>query len=137
VGAIVRDYQGNFVAAKCCYLPLVASVEMVEAIAMKEGLTLAVNMGCNSIIAESHSLVTVEACTGKEMLWTTPAAIYADCIDISATIGFVRFCHCPREANQVAHEIAKFSSLNSLSCNWVDEPPSIILDRLVNDVIVL
>jgi hypothetical protein len=85
------------------HLPLVASVEMAEAIAMKEGLTLAVNMGCNSIVAESHSLVKVQTCMGKEMWWTTPTAIYADYIDILATIGFVRFCHCPREANQVAH----------------------------------
>jgi hypothetical protein len=137
VGAIACDYQGNFVAAKCCYLPVVASVEMAEAIAMKEGLTLAVNMGCNSIVAESDSLVRVEACTIKEMWWTTPAAIFTDCIDISATIGSVRFCHCPREANQVAHEIAKFSSVNNLSCNWVYEPPSFILDRIVDDVIVL
>jgi hypothetical protein len=79
------------------------------ALAMKEGLTLAVSLGCNSIIAESDSIVTVEACSGKETWWTTPAAIYTDCIDISSTIRFVSFSHCPREANQIAHEIAKFS----------------------------
>jgi hypothetical protein len=71
VGAIARDFQGNFIAAKCDYLPLVTSVEMAEALAMKEGLTLAVSLGCNSIVAESDSLVTVEACSGKETWWTT------------------------------------------------------------------
>jgi ribonuclease HI len=137
VGAVARDFQGNFIAAKCDYLPHVASVEMIEALAMKEGLSLAVRLGCNSIIAESDSIVTVEACSDKETWWTTPAAIYADCIDISSIIGSVSFSHCPREANQVAHEIAKFSFLNKLSCNWDDEPPSFILDRIVHDVIVL
>jgi hypothetical protein len=73
---------------------------------MKEGLTLDVSLGCNSIIAESDSLMTTEACMGKETWWTTPAAIYVDCIDISSTVGSVSFIHCPREANQVAHEIA-------------------------------
>jgi hypothetical protein len=52
-------------------------------------------------------------------------------------IGTIKFKSCPREANQVAHEIAKFSFLNNQTCNWVDEPPSFILDRLVNDVTVL
>jgi hypothetical protein len=65
VGSIAHDFQGNFIAAKCDYLPHVASVEMAEALAIKEGLTLAVSLGCNSIIAESNSLVIVEACLGK------------------------------------------------------------------------
>jgi hypothetical protein len=97
-------------------------MEMVEALAMKEGLTLAVSLGCNSIIAESDSLVTVEACSGKETWWTTPAAIYADYIDISSIIGSVSFSHCPREENQVAHEIAKFSFLNKLSLTGTMSP---------------
>jgi ribonuclease HI len=73
VGAIARDFQGNFIAAKCDYLPHVASVEMAEALAMKEGLTLIVSLGCNYIIAELDSLVTVEACSGKE-IWAIDSA---------------------------------------------------------------
>jgi hypothetical protein len=67
---------------------------MAEALAIKEGLTLAARFGCNSIIAESDSLVTIKACSGKETWWTTHVAIYADSFDISSTIGFVSFNHC-------------------------------------------
>jgi hypothetical protein len=51
-----------------------------------------------------------------------------------------RFCvsisieHCNREANKVAHEVARLAMASKLSCNWVDEPPSFILEALVNDV---
>jgi ribonuclease HI len=45
-GAVLRDYQGNFIAASCKYLPHVASLEMAEAIAMKEGLSLANSIKC-------------------------------------------------------------------------------------------
>jgi hypothetical protein len=41
VGAIIRDYQGQFVAASCKVLTHVESATMAEAIAMKEGLILA------------------------------------------------------------------------------------------------
>jgi hypothetical protein len=34
--------------------------------AMKEGLLLAISVGCNAIVAESDSLETVEACTGNK-----------------------------------------------------------------------
>jgi hypothetical protein len=52
-------------------------------------------------------------------------------------IGTVSFKLCPREANQVAHEIARFCFSNNISCNWVDEPPSFLFDSLTNDVTVL
>jgi hypothetical protein len=94
---------------------------MAEAVAIKDGLELAYSIGCNRIVAESDSMETIEACTDESCWWNEYAAIYADCIDISSTIGSVSFSHCPREASEVAHEIAKFSILNNLSCNWVDE----------------
>jgi hypothetical protein len=63
-------------------------------------------------------------------------AVFADCVDSVATIGEVSFNFCPREANKVAHELARFGFHNSLSCNWVDEPPRILLDSLINDVTI-
>jgi ribonuclease HI len=63
VGAILRDYQGQFLAASSKVLPHVASATMAEALAMKEGLLLANRMGCNSVIAEGDSIETIEACT--------------------------------------------------------------------------
>jgi ribonuclease HI len=137
VGAIIRDFEGSFVAASCRPISHVASAAMAEAIALKVGLELAQSLGCNRLIAESDSAETIEACSGESRWWNESAAIYADCIDISTMIGNVKFKSCPREANQVAHQIAKFSFLNNQTCNWVDEPPSFILDRLVNDVTVL
>jgi ribonuclease HI len=110
---------------------------MAEAIAMKEGLLLANMMGCNSVIVEGDSTETIEACTRIETLWSTLAAVYVDCLDIATTIGEVKFKFCSREANQVAHENDRFSYLNNQTCNWVDEPPSFILGRLINDVTVL
>jgi hypothetical protein len=37
-GVIIHDFQGQFIAASCTYLPNVASAAMAEAVAMKEGL---------------------------------------------------------------------------------------------------
>jgi hypothetical protein len=101
---------------------------------MREGSMLANSMGINRLIAKSDSIETGKACTGEAHWWNELAAFYADCIDISSSIGF-KFC--PREANQVSHEIAKFCFLNALSCNWVDEPPRFLLDRLLNDVTIV
>jgi hypothetical protein len=66
-GAVLRDYQGQFVAASTKHIPYVSSASMAEAIAMKEGLLLASRLGCSSLIAESDSLVTIDACKGVKL----------------------------------------------------------------------
>ena len=44
-GAIIRDYQGLFIAACGRFIPHVSSPAMAEAMAMKEGLTLVNHLG--------------------------------------------------------------------------------------------
>jgi ribonuclease HI len=107
IGAVLRDYQGKFLAAMMKYLSHVSSVAMAVAIAMKEGLEFAIQRGCNRIVAESDSLETIEACKGDHVWHNDSSAIFADCIDKMAEIGSVSFSHCMREANSVADRLAK------------------------------
>jgi hypothetical protein len=83
---------------------------------------------------ESDSTKTVETCSCEEMWWGESSAIFADCVDLASLIGNVIFKYCPREANKVAHELARFCFSSRSSCNWVDESPSFLLEKLINDV---
>jgi ribonuclease HI len=134
LGAVIRDHNGKFIAASTLYLLHVASAAATEAMAMREGLALATRLGCNDVIMESDSMETMKACMGVEAWWGKSSVIFADCVDLATLIDKVSFKHCPHEANEVAHELARdsFSSMNS--CNWDDEPPSFILSHLINDV---
>jgi ribonuclease HI len=77
-GAIVRDYQGNLVAAACSFIPHVASPMMVEAIGMREGLMLVEKMGIHNVVAEGDSMEVINACKGDQRWWPESAAILAD-----------------------------------------------------------
>jgi hypothetical protein len=46
----------------------------------------------------------------------------------------VVFNQCPREANKVPHELAKECFQIQVYCNWVNEPPSFLVNQLINDV---
>jgi hypothetical protein len=92
---------------------------MVEAYAMNEGVSLAIHMGWNRIIAELDCTEVLEACSGGDAWSSEPASIYAECVDNVGYAGSVSFKHV--EANKVAHELAKNSlqllvigSMNSL-----------------------
>jgi ribonuclease HI len=136
-GAIIRDGRGDFIAASSTFLPHVGSAQMAEAIAMLQGLRLANDKGCNNIEAESDSLEVIQLCSGEERIWNEATAVYADILNQASMIGNVEFTHCGRDINSVAHEIARECSVSQISCNWVDEPPSFLLQTLLDDVTIL
>ena len=51
--------------------------------------------------------------------------------------GAVEFKICPREANQVAHELAKDGFQKRSSSTWENEIPGFISPNLVNVMIIL
>lgn len=104
---------------------------------MRDGLLLANSLGCNVVEAESDSREVINFCTGGTQWWDSAAAIYAECLDTANLIGKVKFKHCRREANGVAHALAKHSYLNKSYCIWSDDPPVWIIPDLANDVTVI
>jgi hypothetical protein len=68
---------------------------------------------------------------------TTSKTIYDDYNILWSDFDNVSIEYCNREANQVAHDLAKNSFISRNSCTWVNEPPSFIISKLANDVIVL
>jgi ribonuclease HI len=137
IGAVIRDCQGNFVAATNEFIPHVHSAAMAEAMAMRRGLSLVNQIGCNSVEAESDSIEVIQICKGENRMWNEATAIYSDILAQAASIGSVDFSHCRRDTNTVAHDLARDSFISRSSCIWVDDPPSFILPTLLFDVTVL
>jgi ribonuclease HI len=136
-GAIIRNSQGMFLAAGARFIPHVASASMAEALAILHGLQLATNMGFTKVEAESDALEVIHMCAGDERIWNDATAIYAQIITIASSIGEVEFLHCNRELNSIAHLIASNSLSSRTSCSWVEEPPSFILQPLLDDVTIM
>ena len=105
-GAVMHDYQGQFVAASTRFLPNIASAAMAKVVAMKEGLALASRLGCNAFIAKSDSTDTIEACIELNSRWNASAAIFADIVDLASMINSIEYRYIPREENMTSHEIA-------------------------------
>ena len=52
-------------------------------------------------------------------------------------IGSVKFSHCRRDANRVAHNLARFSFDSKAEVDWVGDPPSFIIQDLLFDVTIV
>ena len=64
------------------------------------------------------------------------AAIYDKCSTICSGFQEISIEHCSRDANRVADELAKQAMQTKTNCIWDDEPPSFILECVLNDVTV-
>lgn len=134
--AVIRDDRGRFLAAQCKFIQYAADVVTIEAMAMRDGLNMVNAMGFNRVEAESDSLSVVNYCQCQEKWWDAAAAIFVECIDSATLVGKVIFKHIFRDANCVAHELAKFSFCNKYDRSWSDEPPGFLISHLVNGVII-
>jgi hypothetical protein len=65
------------------------------------------------------------------------ASIYDECNLVWNGFQEVSIEHCHREANEVAHLLARNAKETKQICIWDDEPPSFIFESLVNDVSIL
>ena len=98
-----------------------------EIMALREGLLLAQHIGCSSLIIQSDSLEVVETMRlGISSLVGGP--IYDECFSLRQEFDAISIEHYDREANCVAHEIAKVALSLEENCIWVDEPPTSIFD---------
>jgi hypothetical protein len=68
---------------------------------------------------------------------TVAAAIYDDCVRLWREFVSISIEHCDREANVVAHTLARQAFRSKSSYMWVDETPDFILGVTANDVTVL
>uniref|UniRef100_A0A3B6LR20 RNase H type-1 domain-containing protein n=1 Tax=Triticum aestivum TaxID=4565 RepID=A0A3B6LR20_WHEAT len=108
---------------------------MVEALALKFGLTLAQRVGCNRIIINSDNLEVIETMQDGGQSAGAAAAIFEDCFHYACDFVMTRFEHCNREAN-IAHELARLARFFSTS-DWFEEPLNEIVLILKNDVMVI
>ena len=101
------------------------------------GLQFLQGLGVSSVLIESDSLELIQACNRKIEVWTPHAAILAESFMNASTINGVAFQHCLREANVVAHQLAKYVYQTKENFIWEGDPPSFLLPFVINDVTIV
>lgn len=108
-----------------------------EVMALQKGLLVIKQMGCSPTTIESDCLELCQAYNGEIEVWGPYTAILVDCFVRAANIGSITLHHCSREANTVAHNLARFAYDSDSSFVWDGDPPSFIVSDVINDVTLL
>jgi ribonuclease HI len=88
--------------------------------ALLKGLEFLEKLGCSSVVVESDSLELIQACNGESEVWSPYDAILTECFVKTSNMFNISFKHCQRDANQVAHELARnsFQSKENYLLGW-------------------
>jgi ribonuclease HI len=133
-GMVLRNDKGEAIAGKACLLNNMMSAENAEATALLKGLEFLEQIGCSSAYIESDSLELIKACNGDIEIWSPYTAVLADCFQKASAMDLVFFQHCPRDANVVAHNLAKMAYDSRNGFGWDGRPPDFILSDVIRDV---
>lgn len=130
-GLIARDSRAVFVAGDCRRLRGPSPV-IAEALALREGIVTAHNLGLDRIILESDCLNLVEACKGGKQVGEAKV-IVEDILKLQVTFQSCSFSWCSRNWNKAAHLTANACLHNTLAAGWTFHPPMPIALALSED----
>ena len=121
MGAVARDNKGKFMIACCKEIHFVADSFMAEAYALREGLSMAQYLGSNKFVIQSDNIQVIQTMLEGGFSSTASAAIFDDCRSLASVFRSISFEHCNREANEVAHSLARHSYTEHIDCFWDDD----------------
>lgn len=126
IGTVIRDEDGGVVAARACFLPYIDDPTAAEAMAAWYAVTLGRDMGGTCILLEGDSMEAVMALRKRRFSYRNFGHLLED---IAASFTFfhsVNVVHVRREANKVAHVLAKCAITQMLDKVWKEDYPPFI-----------
>jgi ribonuclease HI len=132
-GIIIRDQEGKFLAAKSAIRMGRWELAAAEALATYLGVLLGQEMGVQQMILEGDAKQVTEAIRAKEGNDSMIGHLINDVRQCLKNIPRWQVNHVFREANRVAHELAKHALKQANDIVWVDECPSCIRDILLTE----
>ena len=125
IGVIIRDNQGNPIAASNKILPSPYTAKITKAVAFLHKVLLASKMKIFHAIFEFDALSIVQA-LNQGVVGGEIRLILHDIRIFSTSFSWCSFQHLKRDGNRVAHELAKAARLSGTSQIWKGVNPSCV-----------
>lgn len=133
VGMVLRDHTGKFIEGRVGCMPEVGSIFEAEAIGIREALSWIAGKGLTQVSFESDSLLSIRALRGDGGNQLEVGHVIQHCLELLQSNPTFSLDFISRQANKVAHEVARCPCL--LSCFYVfSSPPESLLETLLYDV---
>jgi hypothetical protein len=126
LGCVIRNDEGLVLGAKCSACKVQADPLLAEAMAALLALDFSIDMGFSKIVSEGDSLQVIKGMCDPDAPLVRIGHYLETIRQKDAGFSFCTWVHCCREANDVAHVLAREASLKCLSNCWIEEMPHFI-----------
>lgn len=135
IGLVLKDTQGQYIMGKT--RKFAGSIQIVEAeiIAILEGLSWLEELQVNTSIIDSDSLLSVNAINRSYQNYLELSSLVQHCKSIISSRGGFSVFHVRKQANKVAHKMAKIPCEPN-SFVVMSSPPLSLLETLLSDALL-
>ena len=130
---VIRDHQGRIQAAAARWFDDVPDPLTAEALAAKEGIELALEIGCERVVLEVDSKMLHDSLQSSSSERTTIGGLCFDITELVRSISDFKIHWVCREANSVADHCAQLVSASERYFFWVDDVPEWLLGLATAD----
>ena len=130
---IVRDHCGALLRGQAIWYGQTANVLIMEALAVRDGVRLACDIGLSKVIVESDAQEVVKLWRDRNQNRSVIAPILQEIEELSGSLQSFQLNFVGREANEGAHLCAKQATSTRRRCLWINYVPSFLVVCLQND----
>ena len=122
-GAVIRNNLGEVMVAMSAKGPGVVNSEEAEVLACRRALEFAVDAGFKELMVEGDNSMVIRCISSIRAFRSRLGNVYAD-IHVLAAGSRCKFFNCvKREANSVAHSLARYARIIDGDIFWMEETP--------------
>lgn len=137
IGVVSRDHKGELMMTMSKEVKDVVDSEIIETVAAKEAIDLALMSGFHSIILEGDALSVINAINSKDTNYSPIGVLILEIQQRLGSFSSVSVKHTKRDGNKAAHVAGQISFSISDMLVWVEETPAFLCNTLLSDRISL
>jgi hypothetical protein len=136
LGCVIRNAEGFVVAAKCGISRAVAEPVCAEAMAALFALEFCCELGYVNVVSEGDSLQIIKGVCDPDYSLDRIGHFLDAIRQKVGEFSDCKWSHCLRDANEVAHCLARRASSLGLCNVWTDNMPLFISSVCIRDFLV-
>ena len=122
IRVVIRDWEGQIIAALSQKVRYLSSVDLVEALAMSRAVSFAKELSIHQMVIEGDSLRVIQAINGTRPVRTMYGHVIDDIRFLSSSIS-CSFLHVKRKVNRLAHALARRAVSFANTDVWLEDLP--------------
>lgn len=134
MGTVIRDKEGAVYMTflQCRHGSF--TVDEAEAVAMRDSLSMTIEMGFTELINETDSVIVFSLLHSKKEDRSQLGLIVHEIKTLARSLREACFTHCLRNDNKVAHTTAKLAMEENVEGVWREETPASLERPVQEDV---